>query len=144
MTRIISVRLAVCVCTCQFELITPTREHKYQHELTWRGHAVPDEAWFEATAGGEAEIANAFGCWGFGLQPEVCADAWHDSYDGAPNDGLPRFGNGPRVTRGGAAMLYPWQQVGEWQLLCSAVRTPSVHWEFELSVRPVLSIVAPR
>lgn len=115
-----------------------------QHELTWRGHAVPDEAWFEATAGGEAEIANAFGCWGFGLQPEVCADAWHDSYDGAPNDGSPRFGNGPRVARGGAAMLHPWQQVGEWQLLCSAVRTPSVHWEFELNVRPALSILAPR
>ncbi|MEM7157043.1 MAG: SUMF1/EgtB/PvdO family nonheme iron enzyme [Myxococcota bacterium] len=111
-----------------------------EHELTWRGHEVPDEAWFQRTDSAEAEAANAFGCWGFGLQPELCADVWKETYEGAPVDGAPRFGDGTRVARGGAAMLYPWQQVGEWQLLCSAVRSPSVHWEFEVNVRPVLGV----
>jgi hypothetical protein len=109
-------------------------------ELTWRGHVVPDEEWFLRTSeAGEAE-ANPFGLWGFGLQPELCADRWHPSYVDASTDAAPRWGPGPRVARGGAAMLYPWQQCGEWQLLCSAVRSPASHWKYEVQVRPALGV----
>ncbi len=111
-----------------------------ERELTWRGHVVPDEDWFLETSQGEGGLANPFGLWGFGLDPEVCADAWIEAYEDAPTDASPRWGEGPRVTRGGAAMIYPWQHVGAWQLLCSAARGPSVQWEFELSLRPALGV----
>lgn len=110
------------------------------HELTWRGPEVPDRAWFLETRKRGPGLANPFGCWGFGLQPEYCADAWFPTHEDAPVDATPRFGEGPRVSRGGAATLYPWQQIGEWQLLLNAVRTPSVHWEFHAAVRPTLGI----
>jgi hypothetical protein len=109
-------------------------------ELTWRGHVVPDESWYSETVSRGAALANAFGCTGFGLAPEVCADAWHPSYDGAPATAEPWWGDGERVARGGAAMLYPWQACGEWHLLCSAVRTPDSGWEFEISARPVVGV----
>ncbi len=112
-----------------------------QGELTWRGHVVPDEAWFQETVSGGAALANRFGLWGFGIEPELCADAWHDTYAGAPLDGGPWWDEGSRVTRGGAGMLHPWQQVGEWQLLCSAMRSRAHNWEFELAVRPVIGLV---
>lgn len=111
-----------------------------EHELTHRGHVVPDEAWFEQTNEHGEDHRNPFGLWGFGLQPELCADAWIPSYEGAPGDARPRAGEGTRVARGGAALIYPWQQVGEWQLLCSAVRGPAMHWEFEVAIRPVLGV----
>jgi hypothetical protein len=109
-------------------------------ELTWRGHVVPGEAWFHEVASGGAETSNRFGRWGFGIDPEICADAWHGSYDGAPADGSPWWGEGDRVARGGAGMLYPWQEVGEWQLLCTAMRGNARYWEYELNVRPVIGI----
>ena len=109
-------------------------------ELTYRGHVIPDEDYFQTISEGQAKLANPFGLWGFGLDPEVCSDAWVENYDGSPTDGSPRTGDGPRVTRGGASIIYPWQQVGEWQLLCSAVRGPSSSWEFHLALRPVLGV----
>lgn len=109
-------------------------------ELTWRGNVVPDEAWFTETEAEGEGACNPFGLWGFGMQPELCSDGWHETHEGAPTDGSPRAGEGSVVARGGAAMLYPWQQVGEWQLLCNAVRSPATHWEFEVCVRPVLGI----
>lgn len=111
--------------------------------LTFRGDAVPDEAWFEETEAGGEDLANAFGCYGFGLMPEVCADAWHPDHRDAPPNG-PRPGPGPRVVRGGAAQVYPWQSCGEWQLLCVASRAPDSHWEFFRTFRPCWSLhVAP-
>jgi len=111
-----------------------------QSELSWRGDALPQEAWFEETQEGGASLANAFGGWGFGLFPEACSDVWTASYEGAPTDGTPRTGEGPRVVRGGAAMIYPWQACGEWQLLCNAVRSSQKAWEYFLSLRPALGV----
>ncbi len=108
--------------------------------LTFRGDTVPDEAWFEETEAGGEDLANAFGCYGFGLMPEVCADAWHPDHRDAPPDGRPRPGPGPRVVRGGAAQVYPWQACGEWQLLCVACRAPDSHWEFFRTFRPCWSV----
>ncbi|MCB9537365.1 MAG: SUMF1/EgtB/PvdO family nonheme iron enzyme [Myxococcales bacterium] len=108
--------------------------------LTFRGDDVPDEAWFEETESGGEELANAFGCYGFGLMPEVCADAWHSDHHDAPPEGRPRPGPGPRVVRGGAAQVYPWQSCGEWQLLCVACRAPDSHWEFFRTFRPTWSV----
>lgn len=110
-------------------------------ELTYRGNEVPDnEAWFEATAALGPRGANQFGLAGFGYEPEACADRWHGSHDGAPSDGSPRLGDGPRVVRGGAGQLYPWQSTGEWHLLLSAMRGVQTMWEFSLALRFVLGV----
>lgn len=109
-------------------------------ELTWRGHRIPDDGYFGEIFDGGADIANPFGCWGFGLEPEVCADAWHGSYDGSPATAAPWWGPGDRVVRGGAAQLYPWQDCGEWHLLCSAFRTSAEVSPYAVSARPVVGI----
>jgi formylglycine-generating enzyme required for sulfatase activity len=68
---------------------------------------------------------NPFGLADLGNHAELCADKWHDTYEGAPTDGSPWGGRGRRlVARGGAAACYPWQDCGEWQLMMSAVRLP--------------------
>lgn len=69
---------------------------------------------------------NPFGLADLGNHAELCADAWHDNYDGAPADGRSWTGDDRRhVARGGAAACYPWQGgCGEWQLLMSALRVP--------------------
>jgi hypothetical protein len=114
-------------------------------ELTYRGAEVPDsEEWFEATYKLGIDGANAFGLWGFGFEPEACADVFHPGHDDIPTDGSPRRGDGPRVVKGGAAQVYPWQACGEWQLLLSAMRTPQTSWKFALSLRLVIGIqIAP-
>ena len=111
-----------------------------QRELTYRGDAVPDtrDEYLAALAG--AETANAFGLWGFGLQPEICADVWTESHDDLPRDGSPRRGDGPRVVRGGAAQLSPWQGTGEWHLLLTAFRAPQTIWKHAIATRYVLGI----
>jgi len=109
-------------------------------QLTYRGDALPDEAWFQETDALGPEACNAFGLWGFGLEPEMCADAWASGYEDAPADGSARAGAGPRVVRGGAAEVYPWQACGEWQLLLTAVRGDQKAWEYGVAVRPVLGL----
>lgn len=56
-----------------------------------------------------ADGQNRFGCWGM-VYGEWVADAWHDSYEGAPTDGA-AWGDArpPIVIRGGAASMYPFQ-----------------------------------
>ncbi len=76
--------------------------------------------------------ANALGLVELGNHPELCADLWHPSYEGAPPDQRawvtsPWLSEGetPRarlVKRGGAADCYPWQACGEWQLMLSCLR----------------------
>lgn len=63
-----------------------------------------------------------------GFHGDVCADAWHDNYTGAPTDGLPwcdraNFESFERVLRGGAVFAYPWQGCGEWLSTISACRS---------------------
>jgi hypothetical protein len=109
-------------------------------ELTYRGDVVPDSRdEYLATLAGEG-TANAFGLWGFGLQPELCADAWSETHDDLPVDGAPRRGPGWRVVRGGAAMLSPWQDTGEWHMLLTAFRVPDITWKHALATRYVLGI----
>ncbi|PSB32484.1 formylglycine-generating enzyme family protein [Stenomitos frigidus] len=60
----------------------------------------------ETTDVGSFAVANAFGLYDtHGLVREWCADRWHDSYDGAPDDGTAWTENGTtdqRVLRGGS------------------------------------------
>jgi len=60
----------------------------------------------ETTEVGSFAIANAFGLYDMhGLVREWCADRWHDSYDGAPDDGTAWTENSTtnqRVLRGGS------------------------------------------
>ncbi|MBC6471371.1 formylglycine-generating enzyme family protein [Actinomadura alba] len=115
------------------------------HQLTYRGPDVPDsEEWFEAVKALGADGANTFGLYGFGFEAEACADVFHPGHDGLPADGSPRRGTGPRVTKGGAAYVYPWQGCGEWHLLLSAMRTPQTTWEYALSLRFVIGIQTGR
>ncbi len=87
-----------------------------------------------------AEATNAFGLWGFGDLPEVCADRWAPTYEGAPTDGSPRRGDGPRVCRGGAGQVFPWQRSGEWALLLTTSRASAEAWEYAVGVRPVIGL----
>lgn len=110
-------------------------------EPTYVGPEVPDdEGWLPRVGPEGPNLANDFGMWGFGFEPEVCADVWHRSHEGAALDGSPRRGVGPRVVRGGAGQLHPFQATGEWHLLLSAMRTNQKTWEFAQSVRMVIGI----
>src|SRR5690606_22969658 len=68
------------------------------------GDRIPDDNTLEAMiADTDGATHNAFGIPGYGLYPELCADAWHEHYKGAPDDGSPWRGPGMHVVRGGAA-----------------------------------------
>ena len=129
-----------------FRLMTEA-EHEYAQRgmtesgLTWRGDDVPDTKWFEYVDGQGDALKNPFGLSMLGLYPEVLSDLWHAGYEGAPTDGSARTGDGPRVVRGGAAMCYPWQACGEWQLLTNAARGSAEAWKYFLSIRPALGVV---
>ena len=77
-------------------------------------HRVRDEA-----------RTNGFGLRLLGLLPEILSDPWtpHDEAPGVQNEG-------PRVVRGGAEAVAPWQACGEWHLLLNAMRTSSAAWPF--------------
>ncbi len=110
-------------------------------ELTYRGDIVPVEAaYFRETSAAGPKGGNAFRMWGFGIEPELCADVMSETHDGLPLDGSPRRGDGPRVVRGGAGQLFPWQDTGEWHLMLSAMRVSQRMWEFEIALRYVLGI----
>lgn len=110
-------------------------------ELTYRGDEVPDTSeWYFGTGRLGIAGANVFGLWGFGYEPELCADLYAPSHDGLAADGAPRRGEGPRVVRGGAAQVFPWQSCGEWQLLLSAMRGSEAAWQFHIALRMVLGV----
>ncbi|MBL9101785.1 MAG: hypothetical protein JNL82_12555 [Myxococcales bacterium] len=105
---------------------------------------IPDEDLLEAMLADRHDAtSNAFGVHGYGLYPERCADAWHEHYKGAPSDGSPRLGPGPRVIRGGAANCYPWQGAGEWNAMLCAFRMSDRHAEFGSAIRLARSLAAP-
>ncbi|MGQ5650783.1 formylglycine-generating enzyme family protein [Streptomyces sp. EKR5.2] len=108
--------------------------------LTFRGDDRPDEdhvlddfADEERTAAAE----NAFGLVAVGSANEICADVWIPHFTDAPVDARPRTGDGPRVVRGGAGDVHPWQGCDEWLLLLSATR-----YEIQdfTAVRPVAPV----
>ncbi len=110
-------------------------------ELTYRGDEVPDTTeWYFGTGRLGLDGANVFGLWGFGYEPELCADVYAPSHAGLAADGAPRRGDGPRVVRGGAAQVFPWQSCGEWQLLLSAMRGSEAAWQFNIALRMVLGV----
>ncbi len=109
-------------------------------QLTYRGDELPLQDWFEQTGKLGDESANRFGLWDFGFEPEICADCFKPSYEGAPTDGSPVTGEGPRVVRGGAGQVYPWQGCGEWHLMLSAMRGDQAGWEYVVFARPVIGL----
>ena len=66
----------------------------------------------ETTLVGHFRVANAFGLYDMhGNVREWCADHWHDSYEGSPDDGtiwLSSDESSPRVKRGGSWPFNPW------------------------------------
>ncbi|MCC3412696.1 MULTISPECIES: formylglycine-generating enzyme family protein [unclassified Microcoleus] len=73
--------------------------------------------------------SNGFGLVNMAFHGDICADAWHDNYEGAPSDGSPWLSENSshceQVVRGGAAACYPWQGCGEWLSMLSALRSGS-------------------
>ena len=65
--------------------------------------------------------ANPFGLVGMAVG-EWCADSFSPDYSNAAGDDLPVIGEPPYIVRGGAAMLSPWQDCGEWVTCISAMR----------------------
>lgn len=114
------------------------------HTLLPTSTRIPDEDLLESMLADRADASsNAFGLHGYGLYPERCADAWHEHYKGAPSDGSPRLGPGPRVIRGGAANCYPWQHSGEWNAMLCAFRMSDRHAEFGSALRLARSLAQP-
>jgi formylglycine-generating enzyme required for sulfatase activity len=108
--------------------------------LTYRGNGKPGEDLLLDDFGDEERTAaneNGFGLAAMGSANELCADVWIPGYAGAPADARPRTGDGPRVVRGGAADLYPWQGCDEWLLLLASTRYE--HDQFT-AVRPVAPV----
>ena len=84
---------------------------------------------------------NPFGFEGMGEFSELCADGWQLGYDGAPLDGSAHDPGGrPRVARGGAAEVWPWQDVAEWVTMLSAYRSCSTEHDGFLRIRPAFSL----
>jgi formylglycine-generating enzyme required for sulfatase activity len=84
---------------------------------------------------------NRWGLADLGGEPDVCADHFHVDHQHRPTDARARRGGLPdRVVRGGAAMMWPWQDCGEWLMMLSAERTPDRNHEFFVSIRPARSI----
>lgn len=84
---------------------------------------------------------NRFGFEGMGEFAELCADGWQVGYQGAPLDGSARDPDGrPQVVRGGAAEVWPWQDVAEWVTMLSAYRSPASEHDGFLRIRPARSL----
>ncbi|WP_430791812.1 formylglycine-generating enzyme family protein [Actinoplanes sp. G11-F43] len=108
--------------------------------LTFRGDGKPGEDQVLHDFGDEkltTAAENAFGLAAMGSAAELCADVWIPGFKGAPADARPRVGDGPRVVRGGAADVHPWQGCDEWTLLLSAARYE--YGEFA-AIRPVAAL----
>ncbi|MFF4902037.1 formylglycine-generating enzyme family protein [Streptomyces sp. NPDC001068] len=110
--------------------------------LNFRGDDRPDEDQVLDDFADEqrnSTTENTFGLTATGSANEICADVWIPHFKDAPVDARPRTGDGPRVVRGGAGDLSPWQGCNEWLLLLSATR-----YEFHdfTAVRPVAPVPA--
>jgi hypothetical protein len=106
--------------------------------LTFRGNRLPTEDDVQTHFGDSyrnATLSNRFGLCGLAALSELCADAWHPSYKGAPDTATPRRGGDGRVVRGGAADCTPWQECGEWQMLLAANRMSEQAAEIGVGLR---------
>jgi formylglycine-generating enzyme required for sulfatase activity len=86
---------------------------------------------------------NQFGLAAMGCATEVCADTYRPGYHHARDDAVPYLGEGPRVTRGGAAFCSPWQGCGEETLMFSALRPPMPESHAVVGIRPALDWPGP-
>ncbi len=83
----------------------------------------------------DEEKVNALGLCAMGTWGELCADRWHDTYEGAPTDGSAWLGDGHEVVRGGAGGMWPWQEgCGEWLSLMPSDRHASKYAMSECGV----------
>jgi formylglycine-generating enzyme required for sulfatase activity len=83
---------------------------------------------------------NRFGIARLGEEPELCADGWSSTHQGAHAGGKPRAKgtNGLRTVRGGASKA--WAQPEGWRWLLSAARRSSADAGDSFVLRPAVSI----
>ncbi len=110
------------------------------HTLFWFGDTLPSEsdlAMLISADFSKPTRANNFGLFGLFIC-QWCEDRFTASYDAAPTPGA------PRVVRGGASALWPWQNTGEWGLAVSAARMPATDLTDDLcGVRLVRAVRVP-
>jgi Leucine-rich repeat (LRR) protein len=76
----------------------------------WGDAAPTPRRWAWGVDEASASCTNAFGLVAMGAFPELCAAGGRST---------------KRVVRGGAALLHPWQGLGEWSMMLSAFREES-------------------
>lgn len=118
-------------------------------ELSYLGDSVPGEAELhtlraaalrsEGPDDGDrhGSISNDFGLLGFGVEAELCRDAYAD-----PPLPTPSFTATieDRVVKGGAGATYPWQNDGEWQGMLTAHRTRCGGLSYAIGLRLVRDV----
>lgn len=112
-------------------------------EWEWAARAASDALFVDG--GDEPPSSAKLGPNRFGLarlaeEPELCADGWSSTHDGAPTNGAarPQTANGLRVARGGAAKS--WSRGEGWRWLLCAARRSSADAGESLALRPACSI----
>ncbi len=110
-------------------------------EYAYRAGTRDPFPWGTELPGSPWAPPNRFGFEGMGEFAELCADGWQSGHEGAPLDGSAWRPHGrPRVARGGAAEVWPWQDVAEWVTLLSAYRSSSGEHDGFLRIRPACSV----
>lgn len=112
-----------------------------EHEHAYRAGSSEPFPWGRSRPRSPRVPANSFGFERMAEISEACADGWNPGHEGAPADGSARDeGVRPRVARGGAAEVWPWQGTAEWVAMLSAFRSPSSEHEGFLRIRPARSL----
>jgi hypothetical protein len=110
-------------------------------EYVYRAGSTTPFPWGVNPPGSPRVPVNRFGFEGMGEFGELCSDRWVSGYDNTAAERPDRsVEKTPRVVRGGAAEVWPWQDMGEWLTMLSAYRSPGTEHDGFIKIRPAFSL----